>query len=227
MRDRDWLALESMLRRRLTERLPGAAAHRRFAPRPPRDEWSPDLEPDTARRAAVLILLYPGATGAVVPLTVRHGDLPHHAGQVSLPGGAIDPGESAEAAALREAHEELGVEPADVRILGPLSTLWVLVSNFVVHPFVGLTDHSPAFRADPREVEALVEVPLADIRDPTRLYWTRLERDGHLIDYPYFDLAGHQVWGATAMILGELACLFDEHHGPPGDMGSWKLEARS
>jgi 8-oxo-dGTP pyrophosphatase MutT (NUDIX family) len=219
MSDREWVALESTLRHRLTRPLPGPEAQRRFAPSPLRDAWAPELEPATARRAAVLLLVYPAAPGAVVPLTVRPSDLPQHPGQVSLPGGAIDPGESAEAAALREAHEELGVGPADVRILGPLSTLWILVSNFVVHPFIGLTDRPPVFQVDPREVESVVEAPLADICDPTRLNWTRRERDGHLIDYPYFDLAGHHVWGATAMILGELACLFDADHGPPGRGG--------
>jgi 8-oxo-dGTP pyrophosphatase MutT (NUDIX family) len=219
MSHREWVVLESTLRQRLARPLPGPDAQRRFAPRPLRDEWAPDLEPDTARRAAVLLLIYPSDAGAVVPLTLRHSDLPQHAGQVSLPGGAIDPGESAQMAALREAHEELGVPPADVRVLGPLSTLWVLVSNFVVHPFVGLTDRPPIFRTDPREVDALVTARLADICDPARLQWRRRERDGHLIDYPYFDLGGHQVWGATAMILGEFACLFDEHHGPPGRLG--------
>jgi 8-oxo-dGTP pyrophosphatase MutT (NUDIX family) len=214
--DSTWTTFEARLRHRLTEPLPGPAAQRRFAPSPLRDAWAPELEPVTARRAAVLILLYPGPDGPVVPLTVRHSALPHHAGQVSLPGGAIDPGESAEAAALRELREELGVPPAVVRLLGPLSTLWVLVSNFVVHPFIGLTDRRPAFDVDPREVDALVEPPLSAICDPTRLGWTRRERGGHVIDYPYFDLSGHHVWGATGMILGELACLFDRDHAPPG-----------
>ncbi len=210
------MALEAHLRQRLAQPLPGPAAQRRFAPSPLREAWAPELEPETARHAAVLILLYPGPDGPVVPLTVRHSALPHHAGQVSLPGGAIDPGESADAAALREIREELGVPSADVRVLGRLSTLWVFVSNFVVHPFVGLTDRRPAFEVDPREVDALVETPLAAICDPTRLHWTRRERDGHVIDYPYFDLSGHHVWGATAMILGELACVFDADHPLPG-----------
>jgi 8-oxo-dGTP pyrophosphatase MutT (NUDIX family) len=207
-----WPALEPSLRRRLAKPLPGARAQQRFAPGPA-GAWAPDLMPATARRAAVLVLIYPGPAGPVSPLTVRHSGLARHAGQVSLPGGAIDPGESAEAAALREAQEELGVSPAGVRLLGPLSTLWVEISHFVVHPFVAISDHRPDFRLDTREVEALVEAPMADLCDPMRLGWGRRERDGQRIDYPYFALGGRQVWGATAMILGEVACLFDPDHG--------------
>ncbi len=130
-------SLETFLTRRLRDPLPGAAAQQRFAPIPVRPGWAPDLTPDTARRAAVLLLLYPGATGPALPLTVRHPDLPHHAGQVSLPGGALDPGESPDAAALREATEEIGVAAGQVRLLGALSTLWIAVSNFVLTPARG------------------------------------------------------------------------------------------
>jgi 8-oxo-dGTP pyrophosphatase MutT (NUDIX family) len=206
--------VEVFLRRRIAEPLPGVAAQRRFTPSPWLADWSPDRLPDAARHAAALILLYPAAGGLVVPLTVRHRGLPQHAGQISLPGGAIDPGESAEAAALREAEEEIGVAADHVRLLGALSTLWVAVSNFVVHPFVGVTDDPPVFRLHPAEVEALVEAPLAGLRDPARLRWTRREHAGQHVRYPYFDVAGQVVWGATAMMLGEFACLFDAELGP-------------
>jgi 8-oxo-dGTP pyrophosphatase MutT (NUDIX family) len=207
--------LEGHLRQRLAEPLPGASAHRRFAPVPPRVEWSPDATPAEARVAAALILIYPSPAGPAVPLTLRHQRLPHHGGQVSLPGGALDPGESARAAALREAEEEIGVAAADVRLLGRLSTLWVGVSNFLIHPFVGVADTPPTFNLHPQEVEALLEVPLTDVRDRRRLRWSTRDRAGVRVDVPYFDLGGHVVWGATAMILGEFACLFDPDHAPP------------
>src|SRR5580765_374467 len=130
----DLPSLEAFLVERLRLPLPGAQAHRRFAPVPARDGWRPDDVPPTARRAAALILIYPGPSGPTVALTVRHGDLPQHPGQISLPGGGVDAGESAAQAALRETHEEIGVPPEVVRILGPLSTIWVIVSNFVVQP---------------------------------------------------------------------------------------------
>lgn len=206
--------LATSLEVRLTTALPGAGAQRRFAPVPLIDGWSPDQTPDTARRGAVLLLIYPGPTGPTVPLTLRPTTLPTHAGQISLPGGAMDPGESSEGAALREAEEELGVSPDSVQVMGRLSTLWVAVSNFVVTPVVGLARRPPAFRLDPREVESLIEMPLVQLFDRGALRWARRERRGTRIDYPYFDIDGHAVWGATAMILGEFACLFDPAHAP-------------
>ncbi len=201
--------LETFLRSRLAEPLPGAPAQLRFAPSPARKGWQPGDQPASARSAAALILLYPGDLGASFPLTMRRDDLPRHPGQISLPGGGIDPGEDPAAAALREAHEEIGVDPADVRIIGALSPLWVIVSNFVVRPFVGVTDRRPDFRAAPREVAEVIETPVHWVRDESRVGRDHRTRDGLGLAFPYFDFAGHRVWGATAMMLGEFAALWD------------------
>jgi 8-oxo-dGTP pyrophosphatase MutT (NUDIX family) len=205
--------LEMFLRTRLTAPLPGPEAQRRFAPKPPRKGWRPDDQPPGAREAAALILLYPGDEGALFPLTVRRHDLPLHPGQISLPGGGLDPGEDPAAAALRETHEEIGIDPGDVRIIGPLSPLWVIVSNFVVRPFVGVTDARPTFRTEPREVAELIETPIDWVRDTSRVAWDERVRDGVRIEFPYFDFGGRRVWGATAMILSELRELFDGYDG--------------
>src|SRR5690242_16728341 len=106
---RDLRELESFLRLRLTRPLPGAVAQWKFAPTPARKGWRPDDTPATARRAAALILLYPGEHGPSFPLTVRRDDLPHHPGQISLPGGGLNPDEDPGAGALRETHEEIGI----------------------------------------------------------------------------------------------------------------------
>ncbi len=154
---------------------------------------------------------------------MRRSDLPDHAGQISLPGGRIDEGETAEAAALREAAEEIGVDPSSVRILGSLTPLYVLVSRFVITPFVGVTSTRPNFRPAEREVAALIEAPLHQLRNPDNLHWGHRTREGYLVDFPYFSLpdpsappghATHQVWGATAMILGEFISLIDEDFTP-------------
>lgn len=207
--------LERFLRARLAAPLPGAEAQRRFAPVPLLPGWSPDLTPATARRAAALLLFYPSSSGPTLALTVRHTSLPHHAGQISLPGGGLEPGESLEAAATREAEEEIGVAPDRLRLVGALSPLWIPVSNFVVTPFVAVTDERPAFRLHPGEVEALVEVPLSHLRDPAQIRWAQRQRLEQLVDYPFIAIDQHTVWGATAMMLSEFLCLFDAHHAPP------------
>ncbi|HEY6358615.1 MAG TPA: CoA pyrophosphatase [Vicinamibacterales bacterium] len=211
----DFGALETFVRARLAEPLPGAEAQRRFAPRPLRTGWRPELVPDDARRAAALVLIYPGAAGPSIPLTVRQADLPDHGGQVSLPGGKIDRGETAAEAALREAHEELGLDASAVRLVGPLSSFWVVVSGFVVFPFVGLADRRPEFRPAAREVAELIEAPLAELLDPERRGWGEWAREGVPVRFPFIGIAGHKIWGATAMILSEFGALFDPAFDAP------------
>jgi 8-oxo-dGTP pyrophosphatase MutT (NUDIX family) len=232
--DLDLPALEAALRERLRAPLPGPDVQRRFAPQPALKSWDPAARPAHARQAAALLLLYPGAHGPSLVLTERHADLPHHGGQISLPGGGVRRGESVAEAALRESHEEIGVDPSTARVVGPLSSLWVLVSGFVVHPIIAIADARPAFAACPREVETLIEVPVAALRDPARLRWQRRLRqraDGTevALRVPYFALGdpdtkdgpevrgatAHtpQVWGATAhapQVWGATAMMLGE-----------------
>jgi 8-oxo-dGTP pyrophosphatase MutT (NUDIX family) len=207
-------ALESRLRDRLAGTLPGLEAQLRFAPAPPRTGWKPGHYPSDARIAAALLLLYPGLHGISLPLTVRASGLRRHAGQISLPGGATDPGETLADAALREAHEEIGIDRTDVRILGELTPVHVLVSGFTLHPVVGIADTRPTFRPARGEVEEVLEVSIEDLRDASRIRRGTRIREGIAVEYPYFDLLGHQVWGATAMVLGEFICLFEEPLSP-------------
>ena len=202
--------LERLLRDRLAGTLPGLDAQLRFMPTPPRSGWKPGEFPSDARLAAGLLLLYPGEQGPSVPLTVRASSLRRHAGQVSLPGGATDPGETLPQAALREAHEEIGVDPARVRILGELTPVHVLVSGFTLQPIVGITEGRPSFALAAHEVEEVIEVSVDDLQDASTIRQGTRTREGLAIEYPYFDLMGHQVWGATAMILGEFICLLTE-----------------
>src|SRR4029453_7181660 len=96
-----------------------------------------------------------------------------------------------------------GIDPASVRVLGELTPIHVLVSGFTLHPVVGVTDVAPAFQAAPGDVDEIVEVRLDDLRDASRVRTGTRTREGVGIDYSDLDLCGHQVWGATAMILGE------------------------
>jgi 8-oxo-dGTP pyrophosphatase MutT (NUDIX family) len=197
-------AIESALRQRLAGTLPGLEAQRRFAPYHVGEDWQ---APSNSRTAAALLLLYPHQDGVAVPLTLRASHLARHAGQISLPGGATDPGETLVGAALREASEEIGIDPALVRVLGELTPVHVIVSGFTLHPIVGVADRRPDFHTAPGEVDEVLEVSLDDIRDASRIRQGTRLREGVAIEYPYFDLLGHQVWGATAMVLGEFICL--------------------
>ncbi len=207
--------IERLLRDRLSGTLPGVEAQLRFAPVPAHAGWRAGHFPPDARTAAALLLLYPAPAGPALALTVRSRGLTRHAGQISLPGGATEAGETLAQAALREASEEIGVDPASVRILGELTPVHVLVSGFTLHPVVGVTDGRPDFRAAPAEVEAILEISLDDLRDASRIRQGTRVREGGAVEYPYFDLLGHQVWGATAMVLGEFICLLgDQNTGP-------------
>jgi 8-oxo-dGTP pyrophosphatase MutT (NUDIX family) len=194
--------LERRLRPALAGPLPGVEAQRRMAPTP-RPGWLPGRSPAESRDAAGLLLLFPATSPAHLLLTVRSHRLPSHAGQVSLPGGALEAGETIERAALREAHEETGVEPSAVRLLGRLTPLHIPVSGFVLHPVVGVADSRPRFTLADAEVDRLLEPSLDLLLDPASVRRRPRMRDGLFQDVPYFDVEGLQVWGATAMVLAE------------------------
>lgn len=197
------------LRARLARPLPGLDAQLRLAPQP-RPGWDPHVVPPGMRDAAALVLLYPHDGGWRVPLTVRGSTLRHHTGQVSLPGGRVDPGESLEAAALREAFEEVALAPAAVEVVGRLSPLHIPVSRHLLHPVVGIAAARPRFVAAPDEVDRVIEASLDDLRAVDAVAWEQRERSpGVLMDVPYFDVEDERVWGATAMVLAELLAVID------------------
>lgn len=164
--------------------------------------------PADAREAAVLLLIYPRDGQAHTVFIRRSGgeirDI--HKGQIGLPGGKREPYDSdLQASALREAEEEIGVPRQAVQVQCALTPLYIPVSNFLVHPFLGVTPEAPHFVAQESEVDQILEVPLAQIFRPETRGHTDIPVGSGMVlrDVPYFDVHGQVLWGATAMILSE------------------------
>ena len=177
----------------------------------PRVGWDPLKVPEGTRDGAALLLIYPHHDTIHLSLTVRGSGLRNHTGQVSLPGGRVDEGESIEAAAIREAEEEIGVARDSVQLLGRLTPLHIPVSNFLLHPVVGVVPARPVFNRAEWEVARIIEPTLDQLRDPAtvkREFRTRTTAGQAVqIDVPFFAIESEKVWGATAMVLAEFCAI--------------------
>lgn len=206
------------LRLDLSAPLPGRTVQYKMAPRP-RPGGEIDNEPgQDTRQGGVLALFYPRSDRVYLPLILRPTYQGVHSGQVGFPGGGHDDtDDDLTATALREAYEEIGVQPGDVAVLGHLTPLYVVASNYLVLPTVAWIGYRPDFHPDPYEVARLIEVPLLDLLNPgTRRseLWTLR---GNTVEVPYFAVQEQTIWGATAMMLNELLSLPAMRYAPGAD----------
>jgi 8-oxo-dGTP pyrophosphatase MutT (NUDIX family) len=159
------------------------------------------IEDPTLTNAAVLVLLFPRSNGLHVLLTKRTEDVEHHKGQISFPGGAEDPGDtSITETALREAQEEIGIEPERIEVLGLFDDHWT-PSGFCITPVIGYANTLPPLNPNRQEVEEIIEAPLSFFLDTANERNTVMIRRNEPVTVYYYSLGKHEVWGATASML--------------------------
>ena len=169
--------------------------------------------PSDHKTAAVLILIYPGRKGLETILTRRSGQLPNHAGQISFPGGRLEPDDAnLVQTALREAHEEIGLDIRQVEVIGCLQSVH-LPSKFHVTPVVGLMEQKPSLTPEPGEVEEIFSIPLAVVLDIGLYQQGSNITNGIKKEFYYFDYNEYYIWGATAYMLRSLACFLSGARG--------------
>jgi 8-oxo-dGTP pyrophosphatase MutT (NUDIX family) len=202
--------IESLIReleKRLGSKLPGRDAQYRMAPslRPPGNAGN---DGSRSKPSGVLILLFPGDDGISTVFIERAQGGPH-GGQVSLPGGKREKGDTdLTFTAMREASEEIGINPEEVELLGLLTPLYVPHSNYCIQPVIGYCQEKPSFESNPVEVDEIVVVSLESLFSPENRRIMNYKWGGSTIEAPYYDAGGHMVWGATAMIISEFEILF-------------------
>lgn len=199
------------LSKRLQEPLPGRRAQELMAPKPINERRFEEDPNSPARPGGVMVLLYPENDEIYLPLTKRPEYAGAHSGQVSFPGGKVEKMDrDIIHTALRETQEEIGVANDSIEIIGQLSELFIVASNFKVYPSVGVLKYKPDFIPDTREVTHVLTPSLTELRDLERRSTKTMHFPPYSIESPYFDVEGEVVWGATAMIISELIHLVDE-----------------
>ncbi len=171
-------------------------------------------KPQITKKAAVMALFYPDEANLTRLLLILRKSHPKdvHSNQIGFPGGQVEAEDiNMMATALRETHEEVGVEPNSVKIIKSLTEIYIPPSNFDVHPFMGLYNGAEPFLLQETEVEELVEVPLMDFMDDANIFTEEMTTSyASNVPVPAFKLNGYTVWGATGMMLSEIKALLQQ-----------------
>jgi len=194
------------IKKALSQSLPGSVSHRKMLPNNRELSANPE-ELKTLKHSSVLLLLFIENNELNVCLIKRPAHMKNHAGQIALPGGRIEKGETAIETALRETWEEIGISREKIEILGSLSELYLQVSGFQIHPFVGWIDKKPAFIINKNEVEKTISFPFKLITNS--IEEVEINTISGQLKVPCIRFEGEIIWGATAMILSEFADVLD------------------
>lgn len=193
----------------LNQDLPGLKVQLKMAPSLRNSPDFPKEPNSTTRRSAVLITVYPdngNANTILIKRTVYNGA---HSGQISFPGGKVDhTDKNLIETALREAEEEVGINPADVRVIGTLTSLFIPVSNMLVLPVIGIIPKPKELHLNLQEVEYTIPVDLMNFKKPENISVKTICIGHTPISAPYYKVNNEVVWGATAMIIAELTELY-------------------
>jgi len=205
-----YLKIIESIQARISNGLPGDAAHQRLAPghRVSAAEYLKTIK--NYRTACVMAVLFPDHEQDLrIVLIERTGDGGVHSNQISFPGGKKEESDpSFEFAALREMEEEVGIKSDTLKVLGALTPLYIPPSNFLVHPFVGYVDYQPDFVISEREVKRVITPSVHLFGNDQSIKEDVFESArGYSVKAPYFELEDVKIWGATAMILSEVGFL--------------------
>lgn len=204
-----------LLHNGLKKPLPGHYAQKSMSPLPIDPKRFDFNFIDNPRKGAVLIFIYPEDGRAFFPLIKRPTYAGVHSGQIAFPGGKMEPeDENLSVTAMREAWEEVGILPGEVKLIGPISDLFVPASNFLVSPIIGYSEKKPLFIPELKEVDRIIETPLELLLRLETRKQRVLEIGGKVkLNAPYFEIENEIVWGATAMILGEFLQILENGRG--------------
>ncbi len=209
---KDLKILAGKLQERLEKPLPGLEAQLLMATKKRLKFPFMTAVPSRAKPSGVLILLYPFKEDIFFILMRRPDYTGVHSGQISLPGGKAEKNDrDIIETALREAHEEVGISPSEVSIIGLLTPLYIPPSNYIVTPVVAWADHRPEFSGDPREVDEILEISFTDFVDDRNVLKKRIKLFMRIsANFPCFFIGGNIIWGATAMMLSEFRVILKE-----------------
>ncbi len=196
------MQIVELLKQRLQEDLPGQKAHIEMYPPSRFREMKRSM--DTAKKSAVLLMLYEKNNSTHIVLIVRATGNNVHSGQISFPGGKFEQfDENITATALREANEEIGVNVENINVIGRLSSLFIPVSNFIVYPVVAYHTGSLELNPNRAEVSELLEIPIDSLLNSKNKITSKVNSRGKIVKVPSFVIQDKIIWGATAMMINE------------------------